>query len=108
VLPAQNTNPNACDELWVRSVKEECVSRVILFSERSLRRVDEHRADDGYVQIADVSAATFYEAGEPAVRAAVDLGGARTTLTVPLAKDEELLGLLIFQPTSIDGIEPTA
>jgi putative transposase len=38
VLPAQSPNLNAYAERWVRSVKEECLSRVILFGERSLRR----------------------------------------------------------------------
>jgi putative transposase len=37
-LPAQSPNLNAYAERWVRSVKEECLSRVILFGERSLRR----------------------------------------------------------------------
>lgn len=31
-------NLNAYAERWVRSVKEECLSKVILFGERSLRR----------------------------------------------------------------------
>ena len=30
-------NLNACAERWARSVKEECLSKVILFGERSLR-----------------------------------------------------------------------
>jgi class 3 adenylate cyclase/prephenate dehydratase len=51
---------------------------------------------EAYVQFADISASKFYEAGDPMVRTAVDLGGAHTTLTVPLAKDDEVLGLLIF------------
>ena len=38
VLPAHSPNLNASAERWVRSVKEECLSRVILFGERSLRR----------------------------------------------------------------------
>ena len=37
-LPAQSPNLNAYAERWIRSVKEECLSRVILFGERSLRR----------------------------------------------------------------------
>lgn len=37
-LPAQSPNLNAYAERWVRSVKEECLSRLILFGERSLRR----------------------------------------------------------------------
>jgi putative transposase len=37
-LPARSPNLNAYAERWVRSIKEECLSRVILFGERSLRR----------------------------------------------------------------------
>jgi putative transposase len=36
-LPARSPNLNAYAERWVRSVKEECLSKVILFGERSLR-----------------------------------------------------------------------
>jgi putative transposase len=38
VLPPQSPNLNAYAERWVRSVKEECLSRVILFGEASLRQ----------------------------------------------------------------------
>ncbi len=38
VLPARSPNLNAYAEHWVRSVKEECLSKVVLFGERSLRR----------------------------------------------------------------------
>ena len=37
-LPAQSPNLIACAERWVRSVKEECLSKVILFGEHSLQR----------------------------------------------------------------------
>ena len=37
-LPARSPNLNAYAERWVRSVKEECLSKVILFGEPSLRR----------------------------------------------------------------------
>jgi putative transposase len=37
-LPAHSPNFNAYAERWVRSVKEECLSKIILFGERSLRR----------------------------------------------------------------------
>ena len=37
-LPARSPNLNAYAERWVRSVKEECLSRLILFSEASLQR----------------------------------------------------------------------
>jgi transposase InsO family protein len=36
-LPARSPNLNAYAERWVRSVKEECLSRLILFGEVSLR-----------------------------------------------------------------------
>ena len=36
VLPARSPNLNAHAERWVRSVKEECLSRVTLFGERAL------------------------------------------------------------------------
>ncbi len=38
-LPARSPNLNAYAERWVRSVKEECLSKLILFGEASLRRV---------------------------------------------------------------------
>jgi hypothetical protein len=38
VLPARSPSLNAYAERWVRSVKEECLSKVILFGEGSLRR----------------------------------------------------------------------
>jgi putative transposase len=37
-LPPRSPNLNAYAERWVRSVKEECLSRLILFGERSLGR----------------------------------------------------------------------
>ena len=38
-LPARSPNLNAFAERWVRSVKQECLSKLILFGEASLRRV---------------------------------------------------------------------
>jgi hypothetical protein len=37
-LPARSLNLNAYAERWVRSVREECLSKVIPFGECSLRR----------------------------------------------------------------------
>jgi putative transposase len=37
-LPARSPNLNAFAERWVRSAKQECLSRLILFGERSLMR----------------------------------------------------------------------
>ena len=38
-LPARSPNLNAFAETWVRSVKQERLSKLILFSEASLKRV---------------------------------------------------------------------
>jgi transposase InsO family protein len=37
LLPPRSPNLNAYAERWVRSVKEECLARIILFGERALR-----------------------------------------------------------------------
>jgi hypothetical protein len=37
-LPARSPNLNAFAERWVRSVKEECLSKLVLFGEGPLRR----------------------------------------------------------------------
>ena len=41
-LPPHRPNLNAFAERWVRSVKEECLSKLILFGERSLKRALHH------------------------------------------------------------------
>src|SRR5262249_5605730 len=38
-IPARSPNLNAHAERWVRSIKEECLSKLILCGEKSLRRV---------------------------------------------------------------------
>jgi putative transposase len=38
-LPPKSPNLNAFAERWVRSVKDECLSRIVCFGEQSLRRV---------------------------------------------------------------------
>ena len=49
-LPARSPNLNAYAERWVRSAKEECLSKLVLFGESSLRRalsdfVDHYHAE---------------------------------------------------------------
>ena len=39
IRPASTPNLNAFAERWVRSVRRECLSKLVLCSERSLRRV---------------------------------------------------------------------
>lgn len=41
-LPPKSPNLNAFAERWVRSVEEECLSKLILFGERSLKRALHH------------------------------------------------------------------
>ena len=41
-LPARSPNLNAICERWIRSAKEECLSKLILFGERSLRHSLDH------------------------------------------------------------------
>src|SRR5580765_6670919 len=41
-LPPGSPNLNAFAERWVRSVKDECLSRLILFGERALKRALHH------------------------------------------------------------------
>jgi transposase InsO family protein len=41
-LPPHSPNLNAFAERWVRSVKEECLSKLILFGESSLKRALHH------------------------------------------------------------------
>ena len=38
VLPARSPNLNAYAERWIRSARDECLSKLILFGECSLRR----------------------------------------------------------------------
>ena len=53
-------------------------------------------AGEKVVHVLDVAAEDIYRSGESLRRALVDLGGARTVLTVALLKDEALLGAFII------------
>lgn len=73
-LPPRSPNLNAYAERWVRSVKEECLARMILFGEGSLRHaltqyvthVHHERNHQGKGQRAPLSAApTKFEAELP-------------------------------------------
>jgi GAF domain-containing protein len=48
------------------------------------------------VHTLDLMAEDIYRDGDPGRRAIVDLGGARTALTVPLLKDEAVLGGIVI------------
>jgi GAF domain-containing protein len=47
-----------------------------------------------YIHTLDLKEDEFYQRGEPLRRANVDLGGARTSLYVPLLRDREVLGTI--------------
>ncbi len=49
-LPARSPNLNCFAERWVKSVKEECLSRLILFGEESLRRTLAQYLDHHHVE----------------------------------------------------------
>jgi class 3 adenylate cyclase len=51
-------------------------------------------AGELFVHVIDGQAEAAYREGDPAQRALIDLAGARTWVTVPLRKDDELLGAI--------------
>ncbi len=53
-------------------------------------------AGEAIVHIPDVTAGEAYKSGEPNRRALVDLGGARTLLSVALRQDDTVLGMVII------------
>ena len=48
----------------------------------------------GFVHFADLQTSRLYREGDPIIRALVDLGGARTGVTIPLVRDDAVLGIL--------------
>ena len=59
MLPPRSPNLNAFAERWVRSVKQECLSRLILFGEVSLRQalsdLTEHCHSEGNTKAKEIS-----------------------------------------------------
>jgi putative transposase len=84
-LPARSPNLNAYEERWVRSVKEEVLSQLILFGERSLRyalteyvthfhQERPHQSKDNVVLVPAVGPALVTTEGNP-IRCRERLGG---------------------------------
>src|SRR5262249_9132115 len=57
-------------------------------------------------KVPDVMATEGYAAGEPAIRAMVELGGVRTLLSVPLCKDETVVGLITIYRQEVREFAP--
>ncbi len=58
-------------------------------------------AGEKLIHIPDMMAEEAYRAGEPNRRALVDLGGARTSLMVPLRRDDAVLGFINFYRSEV-------
>ena len=91
-LPPRSPNLNAHAERWIRSIKEECLSKLILFGENSLRRVVseflEHYHQERNHQGKDnllLSPTLLGKSAIPHVRSAVESGSVayRNTTVVP-------------------------
>jgi putative transposase len=79
--PVRAPNANAFAERWVRSIREECLDRILILNHRHLRRVlseyeqyyNEARPHQGIDQ--EIPAASNHEIGEGPVRCRNVLGG---------------------------------
>ena len=56
------------------------------------------------VHVADVTAEQAYIERDPAIVAAVELGGARTIVFVPMLKEDELIGVFSHVPPRSSSI----
>ncbi|HYC14040.1 MAG TPA: GAF domain-containing protein, partial [Stellaceae bacterium] len=68
-------------------------SEVSLGSREAFSRI---ARGDGFVHFADIGESELYRSGDPYTRSLVDVWGGRSTLSVPLAKDNSALGVLAF------------
>jgi hypothetical protein len=82
-LPARSPNLNAYAERWVRSIKEECLSQLILFGEKSLQRAvsnylanyHQERTHQGKDNLLLFPVAAREASGRDAIRCRERLGG---------------------------------
>ena len=75
-LPARSPNLNSHAERWVRSVKGECLSKLILFGEASLRRavtefIDHYHGERNHQGKANVLLFPHHEVGQQKPRSRV-------------------------------------
>ena len=85
-LPARSPNLNAFAERWVRSIKDECLNRFILFGEKSLRHV-----------LNEYMAHYHAERNHQGIENAIPFPDERLTNTgITVQKSERLGGLLNF------------
>jgi hypothetical protein len=84
-LPARSPNLNAFSERWVKSVKEECLSKLILFGESSLRytlrqylvhyNAERNHQGRGNVLLFPSPATISNRSGDPTIHTRERLGG---------------------------------
>src|SRR5262249_54906999 len=55
----------------------------------------------GFLRFADLRTSKLYRDGDPIVRALVELGSARTGVTIPLVRDDAVLGILTVCRTEV-------
>jgi len=83
-LPARRPNLNAFAERWVRSVKEDCLSKLILFGEATLTRVlreylihyHAERNHQGKINVILFTDSLSNESSEGSIECTERLGGA--------------------------------
>ena len=83
--------PSQCTARRRPTSKRGCTSSFIQARIRGIGRVV---ATKRVAQVEDASADPAYSAGDPMRVAAVDLGGVRTILDVPMLKDNEVIGAI--------------
>ncbi len=84
-LPARSPNSNAYAERWVMSVKDECLSKLILFGEASMRRAlreylvhyhqERNHQGRGNIRLFPATTKRAAAVDEPPVRCRERLGG---------------------------------
>jgi GAF domain-containing protein len=77
----------------IMGMPEQFVQRAAAYRPSPMSPVAQIARGEELVHLADLAAAEVYQAGDALVRAAVDQNGIRTLLSVPLRKEDRLLGV---------------
>ena len=112
-IPYEASNANAFAERWARSVREECLDRLIILNERHLRRVlivylayyNARRPHQGL----DRDRSLGLEPVSIAVRSAIGTcSGASSATTTARLPDAHFSRRLVFEPYGIESSEAIA